>query len=175
MTGLADAMENETLAAAQFRLAMLAVTSFVLSPDKRLNPDDYVSENAKARFGDLTNCAVVDPVKAVSAAAGLHPGDFKPRTPAAAEDLRRDLQELALPGPVKLSAPMLVIYATIDPVVLPGWIEEAVRTACGRGDPIEVKKIGDTSALNEVVLYDSVAWLQGRFGGQRAMNICVGV
>ncbi|WP_181428334.1 lipase family protein [Mycolicibacterium moriokaense] len=175
MTGLADAMENETLVPAQFRLAMLAVTSLVLSPDTRLNPDDYVSENAKALFGELTNCAVVDPVKTVAAAAGLKPGDLKPRTPAAAEDLRRDLQDLALPGPAKLSAPMLLIYATIDPVVLPGWIEDAVRTACGRGDPIEVKKIGDVNALNDIVLYDSVAWFQGRFSGQRAMNTCVGV
>jgi hypothetical protein len=175
MTGLADAMENETLAPAQFRLAMLALTSLVLSPDKRLNPDDYVSENAKERFGDLTNCAVVDPVKAVAAAAGLHPGDFKPRTPAAAENLRRDLQDLALPGPSSLSAPMLVIYATIDPVVLPDWIEQAVRTACARGDPIEVRKMLDASVLNDIVLYDSVGWIQGRFGGQHPTDVCVGV
>jgi hypothetical protein len=175
MTGLADAMENETLAPAQFRLAMLTLTSLVLSPDKRLNPDDYVSENAKERFGDLTNCAVVDPVKAVAAAAGLHPSDFKPRTPAAAENLRRDLQDLALPGTSSLSAPMFVIYATIDPVVLPDWIEQAVRTACARGDPIEVRKMLDASVLNDIVLYDSVGWIQGRFGGQHPTDVCVGV
>ena len=175
MTGLADAMENGTLVPAQFRLAMLVLTSLVLSPDKRLNPDDYVSENAKARFGDLTNCAVVDPVQAVTAAAGLQASDLQPRTPAAAEELRRDLQDLALPGPSSVSAPMLVIYATADPVVLSGWIEQAVRTACARGDPIEVRKMLDASVLNDVVLYDSVGWIQGRFGGQHPTNVCVGV
>jgi hypothetical protein len=70
---------------------------------------------------------------------------------------------------------MLVVYATLDPVVLPGWIAQAVQTACERGDPIEIRKIGDLSALSEIVLYDSVAWVQGRFGGQRATNVCVGV
>ena len=44
-----------------------------------------------------------------------------------------------------------------------------------QGDPIEVKKNSDVSALTEIVLYDSVAWIQGRIGGQRATNICAGV
>jgi alpha-beta hydrolase superfamily lysophospholipase len=175
VTALADEMEAEKLAPAQFRLAMLIVSSLALSPDKRINPEDFVSENAKALWGYLTNCAVVDPAQAVAAAAGLQPADLKPKTPAAADELRRNLQELALPGPARLSAPMLVVYATIDPVVPSAWIEQAVRAACANGDPIEIKKIGDVSAINDIVLYDSVAWMQGRFGGQRPANVCVGV
>ena len=175
VTALADLMDTAKLEAAQFRLAALIVSSLALSPDAKINPEDFIYGTAAAHWGFLTNCAVVDPAQAVAAAAGLHPGDFKPKTPAAAEQLRSHLQAMALPGPLSLSAPMLVVYATIDPVILPGWTEQALRTACARGDPIEVKKIGDTSVLNDIVLFDSVAWLQGRFAGQQPTNFCVGV
>ncbi len=118
----------------------------------------------------------MDPAQTVAAAAGLQPGDLKPKTPAATEQLRSDLQAIGVTGSVEIcrrrcwwSTPPSI------PVVLPGWIEQAVRTACARGDPIEVKKIGDISVLNDIVLYDSVAWIQGRFGGQHPTNVCVGV
>ena len=176
VTGLADAAEDGTLTAAQFRLQMLVVASLALSPTYKLDPYQYFNDAVKNSFGYLTACvAMVDPAQVVAATAGLQPSDLKPKNPAAAEELRRDLQELALPGQSKFSAPMLVIYATLDPVVLPGWTAQALQTACQQGDPIEVKKYRDISALNEVVLYDSMAWIQGRMGGQRATNICVGV
>jgi alpha-beta hydrolase superfamily lysophospholipase len=176
VTALADEAENGTLATAQYRLHMLVVASLALSPVYKLDFNEYFSDAAKDSFGYLTQCAAaVDPTQSAAAAAGLQPGDLKPKTPEAAEQLRRDLQELALPGPLELSAPMLVIYATLDPIVLSRWTEQAVQTACGRGDPIEIQKIGDLSALSEIVLYDSVGWVQGRFSGQRATNICAGV
>lgn len=176
VTGLADAAENGALASVQYRLQMLVVASLALSPVYKLDFSEYFSDAARDNYGYLTQCAaVVDPAQIIAAAAGMQPDDLKPKTPAAAEELRRDLQGLTLPGPLRLSAPMLVVYATLDPIVLPGWIAQAVETACDRGDPIEIRKIGDISALSEVVLYDSVAWVQGRFGGQRATNICVGV
>ena len=175
VTALADLMDTAKLEPAQFRLAALIVSSLALSPDAKINPEDFIYGTAAAHWGFLTNCAVVDPAQAVAATAGLQPGDFKPRTPAATEQLRSHLQAMALPGPLRVSAPMLVVYATIDPVILPGWTEQALRTACARGDPIEVKKIGDISVLNDIVLFDSVAWIQGRFAGQQPTNVCVGV
>lgn len=175
MSGLADAMASEALVPAQYRLAMMIVGSLAFSPDIALNPEDFVREEDKALWGALTNCAVVDPLQIVAAASALSPASLRPRTREATDQLRSELQGLALPGPVKVTAPMLVIWTTIDPVVPPGWIEQAVRTACSRGEPIEVKKISYPSVLNDVVLYDSVAWLQGRFGGQQPMNVCVGV
>ena len=101
--------------------------------------------------------------------------DFKPKTPEASAQLRNALQSTSLPGSSSLSAPMLVVYATMDPVILPAWTEQALRTACAHGDSIEVKKIGDVSVLNDIVLFDSVAWIQGRFAGQHPANVCVGV
>ena len=176
VTGLADAAEDGTLTPAQYRLQMLVVASLALSPTYKLDPYQYFSDAAKNSFGYLTQCvAVVDAAQVGAATAGLQPGDLKPKTQASADELRRDLQELALPGPLKLSAPMLVVYATLDPVVLPAWTAQALQTACQQGDPIEVRKNGELSALNELVLYDALAWIQGRFGGQRATNICVGV
>jgi hypothetical protein len=175
VTALADLMDSATLQAAQFRLAALIVSSLALSPDTKINPDDFIYGQAATVWGFLTNCAVVDPAQTVAAAAELDPGDFKPKTPAATEQLRNDLRATALPGPLRLSAPMLVVYATMDPVILPGWTEQALRTACARGDPIEVKKISDISVLNDIVLFDSVAWIQGRFAGQHPTNVCVGV
>jgi len=175
VTGLADLMETEKLEPAQYRLAALIVSSLALEPDTKINPQDFINEKAAALWGYLTNCAVLDPAQAVAAAAGLTAADFKPRTPEATQQLRSDMQAMALPGPLNLSAPMLVVYASIDPVVLPGWTEQAIRTACSRGDPIEVKKIADVSVLNDIVLFDSVAWIQGRFAGQQPTNLCVGV
>lgn len=175
VTALADLMDTGKLEPAQFRLAALIVSSLALAPHTNINPQDFINEKAAAQWGNLTNCAVVDPAQTVAAAATLQPDDFKPRTPAATEQLRNDLQATALPGPLTLSAPLLVVYATMDPVIQPGWTEQAVRTACGRGDPIEVKKISDISVLNDIVLFDSVAWIQGRFGGQHPTNVCVGI
>jgi alpha-beta hydrolase superfamily lysophospholipase len=175
VTALADLMETEKLEPAQYRLAALIVSSLALAPDSRISPQDFINEKAAALWGYLTNCAVVDPAQAVAAAAGLTPADFKPKTPEAAQQLRDELQSLALPDSMNLSAPMLVVYAALDPVFLPSWTEQAIRTACSRGDPIEIKKIADVSVLTEIVLYDSVAWLQGRFSGQQAANLCVGV
>ena len=175
LTPLADLMDTDKLDPAQYRLAALIVSSLALAQDTRINPEDFINEKAAALWGYLTNCAVVDPAQIVAAATGLTAADFKPRTPEATQQLRSDLQRMALPGPANLSAPMLVVYATLDPVVPAAWTEEALRNACSRGDPIEVKKIGDLSVLNDIVLWDSVAWIQGRFGGQQPMNVCVGV
>jgi dienelactone hydrolase len=175
LSGLADAMASEALVPAQYRLATSVVSSLALSPDMGINPEDFVSEADKGLWGSLINCAVVDPVQIFAAAAALKPASLRPRTPEATDQLRSDLQKFALPGPLKVTAPMLVIWATIDPVVPPSWIEQAVRTACSRGEPIEIKKFGDVSVVNDVVLYDSVGWIQGRFSGQQPMNVCVGV
>ena len=174
LTGLADAAENGTLTPAQYRLQMLVVSTLVTSPDSKANPDDYFSDNAKDTFGYLTNCAVVNPLENLAAATRLVPGDLKPKTPAAAKQLHDFLQGFALPTPSALSAPLLVVYATSDVFLPPEWIDRAVQAACGRGEQVQVvRRIGDLSVLNDIALYDAVAWLQGRFAGQRVIDICV--
>jgi hypothetical protein len=174
LTGLADAAENGTLTPAQYRLQMLVVATLVTSPDSKSNPDDFFSANAKDTFGYLTNCAVVNPLENLAAATRLVPEDLKPKTPAAAMQLRDFLRGYALPTPLVLSAPLLVVYATSDPFLPPEWIDRAVQAACGRGEQVEVvRRIGDLSVLNDIALYDAVAWLQGRFAGQRVIDVCV--
>jgi hypothetical protein len=174
LTGLADAAENGTLTPAQYRLQMLVVASLAISPDSKINPDDYFSDNAKDTFGYLTNCAVVNPLENLAAATRLVPGDLKPKTPSAAKQLHDFLQGFALPTPSALSAPLLVEYATSDPFLPPEWIDRAVQTACGRGEQVQVvRRIGDLSVLNDIALYDAVAWLQGRFAGQHVTDACV--
>jgi hypothetical protein len=68
------------------------------------------------------------------------------------------------------------VYATEDSA-LPGvWIENAVRAACERGDPIEVnRRIGDTNTGNDLVTQLALSWLQQRYDGQRVTDVCVGV
>jgi hypothetical protein len=177
VTGLADAMENETLPPAQYRLALLVLASLAFSPDYKLDPYDYLSGAAEATVGKLISCGVVvEPLTRVAAEARLQPSDFKPETPEAAAKLRSILQGFALPGPSALSAPMLLFYATDDEFLPPAWIELSLRSACARGEPVEVmKRLGDTNTFNDIVTYDAVAWIQGRFAGQRVANVCVGV
>jgi Secretory lipase len=176
LTGLADAAVNGTLAPAQYRLQAFVVAGLASSPGNAINPDEYFSNAAKENFGYLTNCAVIDPMQGVAAATRLQPGDFKPTNPAAAEKLRGYLEESALPGPSALSAPMLVVYATSDEYLPPAWIEQPVRTACARGDSIEVReRIGDITTLNDIVIYDAEAWLRSRLTGQSVPDSCVGV
>jgi hypothetical protein len=174
LTGLADAAENGTLTPAQYRLQMLVVSTLVTAPDAKVDPDDYFSDNAKNTFGYLTNCAVVNPLENLAAATRLVPGDLKPKTPAAAKLLRDFMQGFALPTQSALSAPLMVVYATSDPFLPAAWIDRAVQAACGRGEQVQVvRRIGDLSVLNDIALYDAVAWLQGRFAGQHVIDVCV--
>ena len=175
VSGWADAAANGTLTPWQYRLYMLALDSLSTSPDFKLNLDDYRTDVATANWGALTTCQL-NPITALRALTLIQPSDLKPKTAAAVAVLRGDLKQLALPRGSLPAAPLLVIYATEDPLIPPAFIEQALKTACARGDSIEVmKRVGDTNTLTQDDSDASLAWLSARFDGQRLANICVGV
>jgi hypothetical protein len=74
------------------------------------------------------------------------------------------------------AAPVLAVYATEDPTMNWQWIADAARTACQRGNPVEVnRRIGDPNTSNDLVTQLALGWLQQRFDGQRLADFCVGV
>jgi hypothetical protein len=91
--------------------------------------------------------------------------------------LREEIASTAVPldtgGP---AAPVLVVYATEDPTVSASSINDAARSACERGSPVEVdRRIGDTNTANDLVTQKAFGWLQQRFDGQGLADPCVGV
>jgi hypothetical protein len=139
--------------------------------------DDYTSPRVKENVDVSARCAPLDPAAVTQAVAALGPNDIRPRDAAAAARLRDEIANAAVPldagGP---AAPVLVVYATEDPTVPAAWIEDAVRTACQRSNPIEVnRRIGDTNTSNDLVTQLALSWLKERFDGRRVSDVCVGV
>jgi hypothetical protein len=104
------------------------------------------------------------------------PNDIRPHSDEAATRLRDEIASAAVPlatgGP---AAPVLVVYATDDQSVQAQSIADAVRTACERGNPVEVnRRIGDTNTNNDLVTQLSLSWLEQRFDGQALADSCVG-
>ena len=126
----------------------------------------------------LTDCAPADPEAALHAQQGLVAADLRPASPAATAQLRQALADAALPQNTgsPLAAPLLVVYATDDPLIPASWTNRALARACAEGDPIEVSSmIGDTTTKTEQVMQGALDWLQARFDGQRVASVCRGI
>ncbi len=176
LSSLADAAENGTLTVDQQRLQMLVVESLVAS--RGFDPEDYRSPAARERWNVLTDCAPADPESALRAQQGLVAADLRPVSPAATAQLRQALVDAALPQNTgsPLAAPILVVYATDDPLIPASWTNRALARACAEGDPIEVSSmIGDTTTKTEQVMQGALDWLQARFDGQRVASVCRGI
>jgi pimeloyl-ACP methyl ester carboxylesterase len=176
MSGMADAAQRGDLPREQYYLYLSVLESLANSP-ARLDLDDYISERVKDNVNVEIRCAPLDPNAGDQAVAALSPNDIRPRDVAATARLRDAIANAAVPldegGP---AAPVLVVYATEDPTVPAAWIEDAVRTACQRSDPVEVnRRIGDTNTSNDLVTQTALSWLGERFDGRRVVDVCVGV
>jgi pimeloyl-ACP methyl ester carboxylesterase len=172
---LADAARSGTLTTQQNRLLMVVLQSLSRAiPEFDL--DAYRSGLARQHWDVLTDCAPADPTTAQSVAKQLRPDDLRPRDDAATTALRDALKAAALPGDAPpATAPILVAFATDDPIVPQAGIAQAVKTACAQGYSIVVmKRIGETSASSDLVISPSVAWLRARFDGVPPIDVCVG-
>jgi pimeloyl-ACP methyl ester carboxylesterase len=176
MSGMADAAKQGDLPRGQYYLYLSVLASLADMP-AGLDLNDYISQRTMENVHVSTECAPLDPDALVNAVAALDANDIRPHDDAATARLRDEIASGAVPldagGP---AVPVLVVYATEDSA-LPGvWIENAVRTACERGDPIEVnRRIGDTNTGNDLVTQLALSWLQQRYDGQRVTDVCVGV
>jgi alpha-beta hydrolase superfamily lysophospholipase len=173
LTGLVDAAVAGTLTGEQYRLFAQVLASVAAeTPDFDL--DSYRSGLARDRWGDLINCGG-DPVALKNTLARLQPSDLRPPDPEAAAQLRGILAQRALPGAGGLAAPLLVIYATDDPLAARAWVVQALQNACQKGETVEFRpQIGASSTESDQVLQASLDWLQARFDGQQLSDVCKG-
>jgi hypothetical protein len=139
-----------------------------LHPD--LNLDDY-RHGAAIRYWDvLSACGGPDVHARTAATKALGPDDFKPSTPNAADRLRGFLTRWALPQR-KLTAPLYVEFAGKDTFIDPQWTRAAIKRACVLGGNVswhEDPKAGH----GDVEWTASLAWLDDRFQGKRAVDEC---
>jgi alpha-beta hydrolase superfamily lysophospholipase len=171
MAGLVDAAVAGTLVGDQYRLFAQILAGVALeNPDFDL--DAYRSDQARDRWSDLVNCGG-DPVAMANTVGAMKPADLRPADQAAADDLRRILARHNLPGVSALAAPLLVVYATDDPLVTRDLLIPGLQRACTRGEQVEIRpQIGAKSIESDQVLQSSLDWLQARFDGQRMGDIC---
>lgn len=175
MSTMVDAAAAGTLPREQYYLYLSVLQSLSNSP-AQLDPNLYSTTFARENVDVTSKCAPLDTGSLVDAVAALSPDDIRPSDEAAATRLRDEIASAAVPlnssGP---AAPVLVVYATEDPTVQAQSIADAVRTACRRGNPVEVnRRIGDTNTSNDLVTQLSLSWLQQRFDGQALVDPCVG-
>ena len=176
LSGMAEAAEQGVLPREQYYLYLAALQSLADS-SAGLNLDDYTTPRVRENLDLTTKCAPLDVGSQMDAVSSLQPDDIRPRDEAAAARLREEIASTAVPldtgGP---AAPVLVVYATEDPTVSASSINDAARSACERGSPVEVdRRIGDTNTANDLVTQKAFGWLQQRFDGQGLADPCVGV
>jgi pimeloyl-ACP methyl ester carboxylesterase len=145
--------------------------------DPRFDLDAQRSASARQQWDLLTDCAPKDPQQVQQALTQLKPEDVRPHNPAAAADARQRLADAALPAryPTPGSAPVFVVFGTADTSTPALGIQQALASACAKGDRIEVnKRAGDTEVTNDQIIQSAIAWMVARFDGQRLGNVCVG-
>ena len=160
----------------QFRLQIQMLQS-LSTMESDFDIDAHRSAAVRAAWGLLVDCAPTDRAGAERARNALASADFAPRDAAATEDLRRRLERLALPvgEPAPGAAPVLVVFATADPLVPAEGVQGAIKRACARGETIEVyTQVGVTSAANDMAVDFAQGWMQGQFDGQHPIDVCVG-
>ncbi|MUL46802.1 hypothetical protein FZI85_15445 [Mycobacterium sp. CBMA293] len=160
----------------QYRLQIRTLQSLAT-----VQPDFDLDAHRSQKLGDewdmLVDCAPRDVPAAQQALNQLTPKDFQAKDAAAAADLRRRLQSVAVPSPYSgpTDPPVLVAFGTADPINPAAGVLKATADACGRGEPIVVMRgIGDTGEINDQTMQNALAWLQARFDGERPADVCVG-
>jgi hypothetical protein len=175
LSELADAAATGTLTRDQYSLQVQLLAALA-NADPTFNLDDYRSGLAKEKWDLLLNCRPEDADARVRTFDDLKPNDLRPNSEAATGRLRDALRQAAMPADIGMPvAPILVIYTTADLLVPAGGTERALAVACSKGEPIEImRRIGDWTTYNEVILQYSLSWVQARFDGVPVGNICVG-
>jgi pimeloyl-ACP methyl ester carboxylesterase len=170
MSGLADEAAGETLTRDQVPLLIYALQALKWSHPE-LDLDDYRSGAAARNWDTVLQCIPKDfPVEPQRSINEIQPADLRPATQEATDELRTLLKEMALPKQ-PITGPMLAMYGTADPLVNAAWTRDALATACGQGDTIEiVERIGEGHA--DLDSSPSLPWVKNRFNGIAPINSC---
>ena len=141
--------------------------------DNSLDLDRYRRGSATKNWTALSQCEgrfAADRQQAVDA---LTPGDLRPDSPDARDDLRKLLKKRGLP-PGKPSAPILVMYGGKDTLIDSGWTTAVLEATCDAGATITGSfqpDAGHADVDPSFALY----WLDQRFAGKRLAAGCTNV
>jgi pimeloyl-ACP methyl ester carboxylesterase len=169
VAGLVDKAQSATLTPDQRPVMQLIVESLArLHSD--VNRDDYRRGAAKQHWEVLSACTGPEAYQRLAVIGQLQPGDFTPRTPAAADRLRQLLQRWSLPQK-PLSAPLSVWYGGADTYVDAAWTAAAIARACALGGTVTIQ-FEPTKGHAEVDLVPQLTWITDRFAGKAVPNDC---
>lgn len=152
------------------RLSMALIVESLARRHPELNRDDFRRDSAVQNWAVLTACQGSELMQRSAAADKLTGSDFAPRTPEAAELLRKLLQQWALPQR-PLSGPMSVWYGGSDAYINPEWTRAAVARACDMGGTVTVE-FQPGKGHSDVDLATQLQWLLDRFAGKPVHNDC---
>jgi Secretory lipase len=152
------------------RLSMTMIVESLARLHPDLDRDDFRRGAAQENWAVLTACQGSDLLQRNAVTGKLTGADFVPRTPQAAERLRKLLQQWAIPQR-PLSGPLSVWYGGSDAYIDAEWTRAAIAKACAMGGTVTVQYEPD-KGHGDVDLGTQVQWLTDRFAGQPVRNDC---
>jgi len=168
--GLADAAAAGGLTTDQKLVLVSFLDALKRTYRADVNLDDYRRGAAQQNWSALLACDAESRDERERLGNQISADDLRPRSPDAVNTLRGFLQKSTLPqGPT--SAPMLVIYGGLDPLIPRGWTDHALDRACKMGDVIQIQFQPDRGG-DGIDLSSALGWINDRFKGTPAVNDC---
>jgi len=175
LRGLVDRMQAGTLSTAQ-RVALPVVLEGVGAAFPGFRIDDYLHGSMASARSVFLSCTGDQEAAKVGIATAAPASDFRPSSQAAADRLRDQLAQFAVPLPnTRASAPMFVAYGTDDTLIDPRWTVDAVRSACGDGDTVDLRVVQGQPHGTLDLGPAPQDWVDDRAAGRRPTNSCRGL
>jgi hypothetical protein len=170
VSGIVDKAQNGTLTPDQVLVWQIIIESMARVYPGAINRDDFRSGPAKEYWNVLSACDGPAIYQRGTAAKAVSGADFRPQTPAAAEQVRAKLTAWALPQ-LPLSAPLYVWYGGTDTFIDPQWTKDAIARTCAMGGSVTVD-FDPTKGHSQVDIDRALGWIADRFAGLPAQNDC---
>lgn len=169
VTGLVDKAQRGGLTTEQ-KVVLSGIVKSLSLLHSDINRDDY-RRGTGARNPDVDlPCSAANVGSPAGTASTLAPDDIAPRTPVAAERLRRYLAQWALPQRA-LSAPLYVWYGGADRFIDASWTANAITRACSLGGTVAVV-FEPSKGHGEINYDDQFNWLTDRFAERPVVDAC---
>lgn len=168
VAGLVDKAQRGTLTTEQ-KIVLSGIVKSLSLLHSDMNRDDY-RRGTGERNPDVDLPCSAAKGSPSGAASTLAPDDIAPRTPVAAERLRRYLAQWALPQR-SLSAPLYVWYGGVDRFIDASWTADAIARACSLGGTVTVV-FEPGKGHGQINYDDQFNWLTARFAERPVADVC---
>jgi alpha-beta hydrolase superfamily lysophospholipase len=118
----------------------------------------------------LLTCKGAPSSEAMTGSVEADSADAVPADPDAEREMTDLLAASAVPQQ-RTAAPMLVVYASTDPVIDQDAVEDAINRGCALGDTIEWYQ-RTSSADEDLDMITTLLWARGRFDGKAPVDLC---